>query len=276
MLVFALATTTIILNAMIACTRLALFAAIGLPLLLGSACHTTARNVFHFSAPSTNVNTAEALHSAATSATRQIEQFFGHPFPKKFDIFVLADRAALDRSLPVEWGIAPTQCWMVAAGVSDRLWILSPDVWREQACDHDPENAKHVRDIVAHELVHVFHGQMNPSGDFSAVENIDWFVEGLATYVSGQLEEQHLLSAEDALKAHAEPKQLSDAWKGKYRYGVSGSLVRYLDRQVGHVKLNQMLRATNQVELLAIAGMSESELLDKWRRSVAEKPATSD
>jgi len=108
----------------------------------------------------------------------------------------------------------------------------------------------------------------NPSGDFSAVEGLDWFVEGLAVYASGQLDEQPISPATDALKAGVMPEQLADAWKGKYRYGVSGSLVRYLDRRVGRAVLTSMLRATTQAEVLALAGMSESELLTKWRKSL--------
>jgi hypothetical protein len=174
--------------------------------------------------------------------------------------------------LPSEWQMAPTQCWMVACGVADHLRMLSPNAWREQACEHDPSDAQHVRGIVAHELVHVFHGQHNPSGDFSTCEGIDWFVEGLATFASGQLEEQHALSARDALAAGALPSTLADAWKGRYRYGVAGSLVQFVDRRVGRAKLVELLAATNASELLAQIGLSESELILAWRASL-EAPA---
>jgi hypothetical protein len=213
------------------------------------------------------------LGPTLADCTRTVESFFGRPFARHFEVIVLPDRAAFDRALPAEWGLAPTQCWMVACGVADRLWILSPSVWREQACEHDPDDAGHVRGIVTHELVHVFHGQANPSGDFSAVEGLDWFVEGLATYASGQLEEHHVLSAADAIRTGAAPQHLADAWKGKYRYGVSGSLVRYLDQRVGREVINQMLSATTQPQVLSLAGMSESELLSQWRESVLAESA---
>lgn len=242
------------------------------------ACRSVRPEPFQFVASGTNEKISEAIRADAGSATRDIETFFGVNFPHGFQVLVLPSRAAFDASLPVEWGLTPTQCWMVASGVAERLWILAPDAWPKEACDHDASDARHIRNLVAHELVHVFHGQANPSGDFRAVEGIDWFVEGLATYVSGQLDEPHLLSAEKALETGNGPKRLADAWKGKYRYGVSGSLVRFLDHEIGRARLYGLLRATNQRDLLSLAGMSESELLDRWRASVhaAQPAATND
>ena len=58
---------------------------------------------------------------------------------------------------------------------------------------------------------------------------------------------------------------LAAAWTGKYRYGVSGSLVRFVDRRVGRPGLFAMLGATSDAELLARLGLSEAELLVAWR-----------
>src|SRR6516165_2607432 len=80
---------------------------------------------------------------------------------------------------------------MVASGVADRMVILSPRVWKTQAAEHDPADAEHLRDLIAHELVHVYHGQHNPRPDFDGMDDSGWFVEGLAVYVSGQLERSH-------------------------------------------------------------------------------------
>ena len=240
---------------------------------LACACRSQRSAQFDIAAPAIDAATTDTLRTYALAATDSVEKFFGRDFPRRFEVVVLPDRAAFDAALPAEWGIAPTQCWMVACGVAERLWILSPSVWREQACEHDPADAEHVRGIVAHELVHVFHGQANPSGDFSAVEGLDWFVEGLAVYASGQLEARHLLSAADALKAGAAPEHLADAWKGKYRYGVSGSIVRSLDQRVGRAVICKMLGATTQAEALSLAGISEDELLSQWRASVLAESA---
>jgi hypothetical protein len=254
-------------------SRLALFAAASSTLCLAPDCQSTRTQTFSLSAPGTDAATMEQVRTHAVAGAEQVERFFGREFPRSFEVIVVPDRAAFDAALPAEWGLTPTQCWMVACGVAEHLWILSPSVWREQACEHDPNDSEHVRGIVEHELVHVFHGQANPSGDFSAVEGLDWFVEGLAVYASGQLDQRHMLSAADALKAGAAPEHLADAWKGKYRYGVSGSIVRCLDRRVGRAVISKMLAATTQAEALSLAGMSEDELLSAWRASVLAESA---
>ena len=40
---------------------------------------------------------ASALMPVLNSGVDSVELFFGHPFPKKFEVFVFLDRAALDR-----------------------------------------------------------------------------------------------------------------------------------------------------------------------------------
>ena len=77
---------------------------------------------------------------------------------------------------------------MVASGVASKLDMLSPLQWAKESCEHDYADKLKTQQIIAHELVHVFHGQLNVSPDFSDVTNLDWFVEGLATYASGQLD----------------------------------------------------------------------------------------
>lgn len=195
---------------------------------------------------------------------RKIEAFFALPFAEPFDVHVLPGREAFDAAFPPEWGMGKTRCWMVAAGVAGDLWVLSPRVWASEACEHDPEDAAHVRRIVAHELVHVFHMQHNPTRDATGMDPVGWFVEGLATYVSGQLAEEHEGAARDAVEAGLAPERLEDAWTGRYRYGVSGGLVRHLDLARGRKVLADMLPATTEEELLAIAEFAEDELLDEW------------
>jgi len=121
---------------------------------------------------------------------------------------------------------------------------------------------------MVHELVHVFHGQLNPTGDFTGAEEVGWFVEGLAVHVSGQLERGHLAEPREAINQGVAPVRLVDAWSGKYRYGVCGSLVAYLDVTYGREVIRKMLAVTNQADLLALVGVTESELLDQWRKFV--------
>jgi hypothetical protein len=208
---------------------------------------------------------ARELEPVLAAAVADVERFFGSPFAAPFDVRIDPERAAFDASFPPEWGIERTECWMVASGVAARLELLSPRVWRTEACEHDPDDARHVRELVAHELVHVYHGQHNPSPDFAEVTGIDWFVEGLATHASGQLASGELASAREALEKDAGPLALADAWKGKYRYGISGSLVAFVDHELGREALVGMLDVTSAEELLARIGRGEEELLAGWR-----------
>jgi hypothetical protein len=218
---------------------------------------------------------ATELSPLLREAVAAVERWFGAPFARPFTITILTDRAAFDASFPPEWGFSKTDCWMVAAGVADGVRLLSPRVWKDEACEHDAADELHLRNLLAHELVHVYHGQHNPSPDFVDTTGIDWFVEGLATLASGQLEEEHALSARDALEGGVGPKTLGTAWTGKYRYGVCGSLVAFVERELGHARIHELLGATSGDELLALIGMGEEELLERWRAWVLAASARS-
>lgn len=211
---------------------------------------------------------AEGLERDLDEGIRAVEAFFGRPFAAPFAVEVFPDRAAFTRSFPPEWGMPETDCWMVAAGVADALRILSPHVWTTDACEHDPRDAEHVRGIVVHELTHVFHGQHNPTGDFTGAEEVGWFAEGLAVVVSGQLETGHRASARQAVRQGAVPRELERAWSGPHRYGVCGTLVLYLDELLGRERLFELLAATTEGEILEAAGLSEEELLAEWQAFV--------
>jgi hypothetical protein len=108
-----------------------------------------------------------------------------------------------------------------------------------------------------------------PGGD-KRPDELGWFVEGLAVLVSGQLDGPHAGDARAAIDAHWAPERLADAWSGRYRYGVSGSLVRYLDRRYGRATLKRLLSATDQAALLGRLHVSETELLEAWAASVVD------
>lgn len=214
--------------------------------------------------------TARALRPVIEQARARIEGFFGSPFRDPVTITLVPDRAAFTAVLRETWGVPETACWMVATGVADFLIVLSPRVWREQACEHDPADSQHVRDIITHELVHAYHGQHHPSRDFDfpAAEEMGWFIEGLATYAAGQLDRPRLATAQQALAANALPARLQDAWSGRYRYGVSGSLVRFIDQRFGRRTLISLLPAASNGALLAPLHLTEAELLGAWRESL--------
>jgi hypothetical protein len=117
--------------------------------------------------------------------------------------------------------------------------------------------------LIAHELTHVYHSQVNDflETDSDELAAMGWFVEGLAVFVSGQLRDGHLAIPPDGLV----PASLAETWSGKYRYYVAGELVKTIDTRWGHPTLLRLVRARSNAEILSILGISESELLAHWR-----------
>lgn len=213
------------------------------------------------------------LTAQLTTARSQVEEFFDAPFEEDIQVTIHPNRGRFTASFPAEWGLTTTECWMVAYGVADQLSALAPRVWSEQACEHDGADPEHVSQILTHELVHVFHGQHNPTRDFSGAEQVGWFAEGLAVLASGQLSGDHSEAAQQALDAEAGPTSLETAWSGPWRYGVCGSMVRYLDRIVGRAQLLDLLSATTNAELMAAADTTETLFLAHWAKTVRQGEA---
>jgi hypothetical protein len=213
----------------------------------------------------------EPIKSDLESSRREIERFFAAPFKDRIVAEMFPSRKALDVFVKKVWSAPPTEKWMVAAGVADVLVVLSPRVWATESVDHDPYDPAHRKGILAHELVHVFHGQHNINREFDGMDDLGWFVEGLATYVSGQLEREHKTDAEEAIKAGKAPTNLKGAWSGRYRYGVCGSMARYIDKRYGRNMLWQLLKVTKPDEALSRLGTTESSFLISWRDFVMDE-----
>lgn len=103
-----------------------------------------------------------------------------------------------------------------------------------EACEHDAAE-----------------GQHDPTRDFDGADEVGWFAEGLAVVVAGQLDRGRMSDPREAVRAGAVPVRLADAWSGRYRYGVSGSLVRYIDGMRGRDAVRDRLAVTTQAQLLA-------------------------
>lgn len=220
---------------------------------------------------------ARIQNDLALAETR-IEGMLGE-FRETVSVRILPSRAKFSQALAEAWGMSETACWMVG-GADDRvLYLLSPGVWGEEACEHDPADREHLRLLVIHEAVHVLHGQVNPSDDLGLLTEIGWFTEGLATYVSGQLEARHSDSAAEAIADGETPSRLRDAWSGPHRYGVAGSMVAFVDEVWGRSMLRSLLSVTSEAELLSSLDVTEEEFLDAWMRWAAvpalERPGPS-
>lgn len=218
---------------------------------------------------SLNGASASELDTLFPEAQATVEAFFGAPFPETPNFTVAPNRAAFNAAFPAEWGMGETQCWMVGVGVADFLVMLAPEAWAAEACEHDPGDKAHVREILTHELTHTYHGQKNPTRDFTGADDIGWFIEGLAVLVSrddGKLREQ----AAEAIAEGAAPAQLEAAWSGKHRYPVAGSLVSYIDETYGRETIIKLLPATTEGEILNTLRVDEATLLQNWRDWAAE------
>lgn len=213
---------------------------------------------------------AEAIGPDLRAGVERIERFFGDPFAKPFVVEVFAHRSEFDAFVRERGWMERTERWMVAAGVADRLVILGPSAWKAEADEHDPSDREHVRNLVAHELVHVYHGQRCPKPDFDGMDDMGWLTEGLAVLVSGQLEREHRGRDREAIRAGKAPARLGDAWSGRYRYAVSGSIVAFVERKYGRKTLNRLLTVARNEDALTILGTTERRLLDGWAERVTK------
>jgi hypothetical protein len=218
---------------------------------------------FSISTPAGDSASAPLAMEAETSR-KVIEQFFRRPYVDPVRVTIVSNRKDFDAAMPAAWGITPSQCWMVGVGVYDRLIMLSPSAWGRDACDHRPDDVNEAKTVLRHELTHVIHGQYNPTRDFTGMDEAGWFVEGLATYVSGQLDDKRLARARETLNAGHGPDKLADAWSGKEKYGVAGSMVAYLDQTYGREKLVVLLDETSTAGILKELGTTEPEFLEGW------------
>jgi len=199
-----------------------------------------------------------------------VKTFFNSTFNKEFTIFIHPNRHSLDSAWQKDWSMPDfkSDCWMVASGVASKLDLISPRAWNKEACEHIYSETQKTQNLITHELVHVYHGQLNASSDFSDVEAIDWFVEGLATYASGQCDSLRISEVKKAIVDNKIPDKLDDFWTGKLRYGLSGSVVMYIDNKYGRAKLKELLPFNKKADLLSKLNVTELELLDGWKKYI--------
>jgi hypothetical protein len=103
---------------------------------------------------------------------------------------------------------------------------------------------------------------------FSNTENIDWFVEGVATYASGQLNQTRIKEIKESIAEKNVPSSLDSVWMGKLKYGLSGSVVMYIDKQYGRQKLKELLKYNKKEQILTALSIAEEDLLSKWKKFI--------
>lgn len=197
---------------------------------------------------------------------RTVNSFFKIPFQQNFDVFVYPDRPSLDSTWRADWSMPDfhSECWMVASGVAQKLDLLSPAMWDASSCEHSYLDRIKTQQLITHELVHVFHGQYNISPDFSQTDGIDWFVEGLATYASGQCDAERLAEVRGAIDRGTIPATLDEYWSGKLKYGLSGSMVQFIDQHYGRAQLISLLQYNSKIQLLQVLHTTDIELIQQW------------
>jgi hypothetical protein len=194
------------------------------------------------------------------------EQFFGTTYPATFVVKIMHNRAALD----ARWRVA-TRCWEIAGGWATEVDILSPAAWGSQACGHNGSDANHVANVVAHELVHVLHGQRNPSF-FSIAASTPWILEGLAAYASGQWAAEYAGAARSALSGGLAPATFADLWTSPANYALAGSVFAYVHERFGTDAVRRLLTVGSEEELLTSLSTEATTLLRDWRVWVMAQP----
>jgi len=196
----------------------------------------------------------------------EVTDFFKTPFKDPFSIYVHPTRESLDSTWQKDWAVAnfKSKCWMVASGVSEKMDIISPKAWDSLSCEHKYTDTLKTYRLIKHELVHVFHGQRNKSPNFDVVMDIDWLVEGLATYASGQCDKERINEVKKMILKQQYPKNLKEFWRGNVKYGLSGTMMMYIDGKYGRTKLLSLLAYNDLTSVLHELQISEEELIKEW------------
>lgn len=201
---------------------------------------------------------------------KTVTNYFDHPLKHKFSVYIFPSRHDLDLQWQHDYGDTSirSECWMVASGVGDVLQILSPRTWKTEACEHDPADSAFMQKLIAHELVHVFHGQYNPVHDFTGLDSLAWLIEGVATFVSGQLDESKMQQVKQLFAARKEPTHLKFFWTGNARYALAGSIMKFIADRYGKEKLFELLSQTDQRVILQMLNTTEEEFVTQWKQSL--------
>jgi hypothetical protein len=213
------------------------------------------------------------VRDAIQNGERIATTFFNAAPLQPYSISIYPDRTSLTDRWRVAWQFPSFQaeCWLIAAAWATELDLLSPRIWSRDACGHDARNTTHIRNVLAHEVVHVLHGQVGQHGNLGTLVNAQWFTEGLAVYISGMLDYDYAGAVQSRLNSGFAPRTLAEVWNDQANYPLSGSIVRYIDRRFGRAALRDLLTARATSTILTRLGIGEAELLTAWRADYGQR-----
>ena len=206
---------------------------------------------------------------------QSVDNFFKESFKNKFTVFIHPNRYSLDTTWEKDWNMPnyKSECWMVASGTATKLDMISPKTWDKESCEHKYNDSDKTQKIITHELFHVYHGQLKTS-PFSELDSIEWFVEGFATFASGQNDSTRIPEIVSAINNQTIPKSLYEFYSGKLRYVLSGSIVMFIDKEYGRKKLKELLTYSSSKDILNALHISEFDLIAKWTKFIQTNNAS--
>ncbi|MFN8572379.1 MAG: hypothetical protein U0132_10000 [Gemmatimonadaceae bacterium] len=216
---------------------------------------------------------ATMVLAAAVDGESAITAFFGEaavtpvPAPARgHRLRIFASGSALESYWRIRWGSPGfvRQSWMVAAADSSEVQVLSPRVWARDASGHDPSDPQHLREIVIHESVHVYHRRVNTTPNVVSSSDLSWFGEGIAVLASGQLHPSDIEHVRLQLAQGYRPASLAEVLSGPLAYSGAGALVQYIDARFGRAMTERLLHVHSTSELLGLLQLSEDSLIGAW------------
>ncbi|HVF38759.1 MAG TPA: hypothetical protein VM939_02590 [Gemmatimonadaceae bacterium] len=217
-----------------------------------------------------DASVASTLLSQASSGSTSVERFFQRQLSGPITVRAYPDRASLTEYWKVEWNqpnLVP-ECWMIASANSNVVAMLTPRLWSSASCGHDGANQPYVSRIVTHEIVHILHRRINGAPAFVGPNDLWWFVEGLAVFASGQLDNAARTRVRNLITSGSLPASPQEALNGPSGYDVVGSMVGFIDATYGRAVLTGLLTARTEAELLARLSTTRSAFLESWRLSL--------
>jgi hypothetical protein len=133
-----------------------------------------------------------------------------------------------------------------------------------------PDTAELRTGAVARELVHALHIQQQraqrPAETLFATTR--WVIEGLAVYVSGQLDREFAPQERSRLGTAPLPRTFLGLYADSAFLGLAISLLGFIDAAHGRSTLRALVSARSDAEALAALATTEDALLGAWRAEV--------